>query len=126
MIRVTSGWASSASIVGMPIPPVGPVMAMRSDMPCAFPVRGSAKPDYDAGFHQGDTAQGTVEEKVRASEDDPQYRVRSDKSGNDAVHKPAPLKKQSEKVMADEDAEHQRAWQDFGDAINMAASQLNN
>jgi hypothetical protein len=47
----------------------------------------------------GSTAEGTVAEKittdktaakrkVRASEDDPQYRVRSDKSGNDAVHKP--------------------------------------
>jgi hypothetical protein len=53
----------------------------------------------------GSTAKGTVEEKitadktaakrkVRASEDDPQYRVRSEKSGNDAVHKPAALKKQ--------------------------------
>lgn len=62
-------------------------------------------------FHEGDkvtwqshgsTAEGTVEEKitsdtkaakrtVRASEDEPQYRVRSDKSGNDAVHKPEAL-----------------------------------
>ncbi|MGE2734918.1 DUF2945 domain-containing protein [Mycolicibacterium vaccae] len=52
----------------------------------------------------GSTAEGTVEEKitsdteaagrtVRASQDDPQYRVRSDKSGNDAVHKPTALKK---------------------------------
>jgi hypothetical protein len=52
----------------------------------------------------GSTAEGTVEEKitsdttaatrkVRASKDDPQYRVRSDKSGNDAVHKPSALKK---------------------------------
>jgi hypothetical protein len=68
-------------------------------------------------FHKGDkvswqshgsTAEGKVEEKitsdktaakrkVRASEDDPQYRVRSDKSGNDAVHKPAALKKESRK-----------------------------
>ena len=31
--------------------------------------------------------------KVRASEDEPQYRVRSDKSGNDAVHKPETLHK---------------------------------
>ncbi|MEV0678886.1 DUF2945 domain-containing protein [Actinosynnema sp. NPDC050436] len=29
---------------------------------------------------------------VRASKDDPQYRVRSDKSGKDAVHKPSALK----------------------------------
>jgi len=52
----------------------------------------------------GSTAEGTVEEKitsdttaakrtVRASEDDPQYRVRSEKSGNDAVHKPDALHK---------------------------------
>ncbi|UXA12672.1 DUF2945 domain-containing protein [Mycobacterium sp. SMC-8] len=54
----------------------------------------------------GSTAEGTVEEKitsdteaagrtVRASPDEPQYRVRSDKSGNDAVHKPDVLKKKS-------------------------------
>ncbi len=30
---------------------------------------------------------------VRASKDEPQYRVRSDKSGDDAVHKPDALKK---------------------------------
>jgi hypothetical protein len=52
----------------------------------------------------GGTAEGTVEEKitsdtkaakriVRASKDEPQYRVRSEKSGNDAVHKPKALKK---------------------------------
>jgi hypothetical protein len=52
----------------------------------------------------GSTAEGTVEEKitsdttaakrkVRASKDDPQYRVRSDKSGNDAVHEPDALEK---------------------------------
>ncbi len=66
-------------------------------------------------FHKGDkvtwrshgsTAEGTVEEKitsdteaagrtVRASKDEPQYRVRSDKSGGDAVHKPDALKKKS-------------------------------
>jgi hypothetical protein len=54
----------------------------------------------------GNTAEGTVEEKitsdttaagrkVRASEEEPQYRVRSDKSGNDAVHKPEALTKKS-------------------------------
>jgi hypothetical protein len=54
----------------------------------------------------GSTAEGTVQEKittdtkaakrtVRASEDDPQYRVRSQKSGNDAVHKPEALNKKS-------------------------------
>lgn len=52
----------------------------------------------------GSTAEGTVEEKitseteaagrkVKASKDEPQYRVKSEKSGNDAVHKPGALKK---------------------------------
>lgn len=52
----------------------------------------------------GSTAEGTVENKitsdteeagrtVRASKDEPQYKVRSDKSGGDAVHKPDALKK---------------------------------
>jgi hypothetical protein len=52
----------------------------------------------------GTTVTGTVEEKitsdaeaagrtVRADSDDPQYRVRSDKSGRDAVHKPESLKR---------------------------------
>ncbi len=31
--------------------------------------------------------------KVRASEDDPQYLVKSDKGGGEAVHKPSALKK---------------------------------
>jgi hypothetical protein len=31
--------------------------------------------------------------KVRASQDDPQYLVKSDKSGGEAVHKPDALKK---------------------------------
>jgi hypothetical protein len=31
--------------------------------------------------------------KVKASEDDPQYLVRSEKSGGEAVHKPSALKK---------------------------------
>ena len=52
----------------------------------------------------GSTVTGTVEEKitsdtqaagrtVRASKEDPQYRVRSDKSGCDAVHKPDALRR---------------------------------
>ena len=52
----------------------------------------------------GSTAEGTVERKitedseaggrtVRASKEDPQYLVRSDKSGTTAVHKPSALKK---------------------------------
>ena len=62
-------------------------------------------------LHQGDsvtwsshgqTVEGTVEEKitedtqaagrtVRASRGDPQYKVRSDKTGKEAVHKPSAL-----------------------------------
>jgi hypothetical protein len=52
----------------------------------------------------GGKAEGTVEKKiterteaagrtVAASEDDPQYLVKSDKSGGEAVHKPGALKK---------------------------------
>jgi len=52
----------------------------------------------------GGTAEGEVTDeiteeteaagrKVKASEEDPQYRVVSDKSGGDAVHKPEALKK---------------------------------
>ncbi|MBO0676243.1 DUF2945 domain-containing protein [Mycolicibacterium sp. S2-37] len=52
----------------------------------------------------GSTAEGKVAEKitseteaagrkVKASKDEPQYRVVSDKSGGDAVHKPSALKK---------------------------------
>ena len=54
----------------------------------------------------GSTAEGTVQKKitsdteaagrtVRASQDEPQYLVRSDKSGNGAVHKPEALTKKS-------------------------------
>lgn len=54
----------------------------------------------------GSTAEGTVQEKitseteaagrrVKASKEEPQYRVVSDKSGGDAVHKPDALKKKS-------------------------------
>ena len=67
------------------------------------------------GFRKGDkvswqshgaTVPGTVVEKittdtktagrqVRASADEPQYRVRSGKTGRDAVHKPDALKRHS-------------------------------
>ena len=54
----------------------------------------------------GGTAEGTVEKKitseteaggrkVKASQDEPQYLVRSEKSGGEAVHKPGALKEQS-------------------------------
>jgi Hypervirulence associated proteins TUDOR domain len=52
----------------------------------------------------GSKAEGKVEKKitseteeagrkVKASKDDPQYLVKSDKSGGEAVHKPSALKK---------------------------------
>ena len=52
----------------------------------------------------GGTAEGKVEKKitsdthaaqrdVKASQDDPQYLVKSDKSGGEAVHRPGALKK---------------------------------
>ena len=54
----------------------------------------------------GTTTSGKVEKKitsdteaagrtVRADDDDPQYLVKSDKSGREAVHKPESLKKKS-------------------------------
>ncbi|MBX9244730.1 DUF2945 domain-containing protein [Actinotalea ferrariae] len=60
------------------------------------------KGDHVTWKSHGSTVEGTVEEKitkdteaagrtVRASKDDPQYAVRSDKSGKDAVHKPSAL-----------------------------------
>ncbi len=62
------------------------------------------KGDHVSWKSHGGTAEGTVEEEitsdteaagrtVRASEDDPQYRVKSEKSGEDAVHKPGALEK---------------------------------
>ena len=60
------------------------------------------KGDHVTWKSHGGTAEGEVQEKitedteaagrtVRASEDDPQYRVKSDKSGGEAVHKPCAL-----------------------------------
>jgi hypothetical protein len=65
--------------------------------------------EFDKGDHvswksHGGEAVGVVEEeiteeteaggrKVKASEDDPQYLVKSEKSGGEAVHKPGALKK---------------------------------
>ncbi|OZE85882.1 DUF2945 domain-containing protein [Rhodococcus sp. 14-2483-1-1] len=69
----------------------------------------------DKELHKGDkvewqthgtTTEGTVVEKitseteaagrtVKASKDEPQYRVESDKSGKDAVHKPESLDKKN-------------------------------
>ena len=63
--------------------------------------------EFDTGDHvswksHGGKAEGTVTKKitedteaagrtVRASEDDPQYEVKSEKSGGTAVHKPSAL-----------------------------------
>jgi DUF2945 family protein len=63
--------------------------------------------EFSTGDHvtwnsHGGTAEGTVERKitsdteasgrtVRASEDEPQYEVRSEKSGRTAVHRPGAL-----------------------------------
>ena len=60
------------------------------------------KGDHVTWQSHGGTAEGTVERKitedteasgrtVRASPEDPQYEVRSEKSGNTAVHKPDAL-----------------------------------
>jgi hypothetical protein len=61
-----------------------------------------SKGDHVTWQSHGQTAEGTVERKitsdteasgrtVRADDDDPQYEVRSDKSGRTAVHKPGAL-----------------------------------
>ena len=62
------------------------------------------KGDHVSWRSHGSTAEGTVERKitedteasgrtVRASPEDPQYEVKSEKSGNTAVHKPGALEK---------------------------------
>jgi hypothetical protein len=62
------------------------------------------KGDHVTWSTHGTTTEGTVEKKitteteaggrkVKASKDEPQYLVESDKSGKEAVHKPAALDK---------------------------------
>jgi Hypervirulence associated proteins TUDOR domain len=62
------------------------------------------KGDHVTWKSHGSTAEGTVQRKitkdteaagrkVRASADDPQYEVTSEKSGGNAVHKPGALHK---------------------------------
>ena len=62
------------------------------------------KGDHVTWRSHGGEAEGVVEEEitsdtkaggrqVRASEDDPQYLVKSEKSGGEAVHKPGALTK---------------------------------
>ena len=61
-----------------------------------------SKGDHVTWKSHGGTAEGVVEKKitsdteaagrtVRASKDEPQYLVKSDKSGGEAVHKPSAL-----------------------------------
>ena len=61
-----------------------------------------SKGDHVSWKSHGGTAEGTVKKKitedteaagrtVRASKDEPQYLVRSDASGGEAVHKPSAL-----------------------------------
>jgi hypothetical protein len=63
-----------------------------------------SKGDHVRWTSHGHTAEGTVQRTitsdtqasgrtVRASEDDPQYEVESEKSGRTAVHKPGALEK---------------------------------
>ena len=63
-----------------------------------------SKGDHVEWNSHGSTAEGKVEKKiteeteaggrtVKASKDEPQYLVKSDKSGGEAVHKPDALKK---------------------------------
>jgi hypothetical protein len=63
-----------------------------------------SKGDHVAWKSHGSEAEGTVKKKiteeteaggrtVKASPDEPQYEVESEKSGNTAVHKPSALKK---------------------------------
>jgi hypothetical protein len=65
-----------------------------------------SKGDHVEWSTHGTTTSGEVEKTitsdteaagrtVRASSDDPQYLVKSDKSGREAVHKPDALKKKS-------------------------------
>jgi hypothetical protein len=78
--------------------------AVRWERPRAWPI--FEKGDEVACKSHGGEAVGRVTEKitsdteaagrtVRASEDDPQYLVESDKSGGEAVHKPSALKKET-------------------------------
>jgi Hypervirulence associated proteins TUDOR domain len=65
-----------------------------------------SKGDHVRWNSHGSTVDGTVEREitedtessgrtVRASEDDPQYEVRSSKSGRTAVHKPGALEQET-------------------------------
>jgi hypothetical protein len=72
--------------------------------PPAMSEKKLSKGDQVEWDSHGGTAEGKVEKKitseteeagrtVKASEDEPQYLVKSDKSGGEAVHKPGALRK---------------------------------
>ena len=79
-------------------------------MPARTPAYGPRMTEFEKGDKvswksHGGEAVGEVEKKitedteaagrtVRASEDDPQYLVKSEKSGGEAVHKPGALQKE--------------------------------
>jgi hypothetical protein len=67
-----------------------------------------SKGDQVEWSSHGNTTEGKVKKKitseteaggrkVKASKDEPQYLVKSDKSGGEAVHKPGALKKKKKK-----------------------------
>jgi hypothetical protein len=77
-----------------------------SGYPGAMSEKSFRKGDEVTWQSHGSTAEGKVEKKitteteaggrkVKASKDEPQYLVKSDKSGGEAVHKPSALKKKS-------------------------------
>ncbi|MEV0848172.1 DUF2945 domain-containing protein [Streptomyces sp. NPDC049954] len=72
-------------------------------------VRAPRKGEHVEWKSHGGTAEGTVEKKitrsteaagrhVKASEEDPQYEVRSEKSGGKAVHRPESLRKKGKRT----------------------------
>ena len=81
----------------MPVRPSGTSRGMADE-------KNLSKGDRVEWKSHGSTAEGEVEEKitedteaagrkVKASQEEPQYRVVSEKSGGDAVHKPEALRK---------------------------------
>ena len=63
---------------------------------------------------------------MRASSDDPQYRVRSTNSGKVAVHKPDALQKRSEVARRGTAIAKGKAvtWKEFHEVVNMTAGEL--
>ncbi len=86
-----------------------PSLTGRARSPAGHPGDMAKDEEFRTGDHvswnsHGGTAEGEVEKKitedteaagrtVRASKDDPQYLVKSEKSGGEAVHKPSALRK---------------------------------